>query len=78
MDPSFDAIHYISTPHQWFTCTRLPKPHLTWSSACLFLNAHHHGSLPQQLEAVWNLLLQAGSEGPPLISCAASWHTNLW
>jgi hypothetical protein len=28
-----------------------------------------------QLEAVWNLLLQAGPEGPTLISCAASWRT---
>jgi hypothetical protein len=29
-----------------------------------------------QLEVVWNLLLQAGSEGPTLISRAASWRTN--
>ena len=28
-----------------------------------------------QLEVLWNLLLQAGSEGPTLISCAASWRT---
>ncbi len=27
-----------------------------------------------QLEVVWNLLLQAGSEGPTLISCAVT-HT---
>jgi hypothetical protein len=28
-----------------------------------------------RLKAVWNLLLQVGSEGPTLISCAASWRT---
>jgi hypothetical protein len=27
---------------------------------------------------VWNLLLQADSEGPSLISPVASWHTNIW
>ncbi len=31
-------------------------------------------ALPPQLEAVWNLLLQAGSEGPTLITCTAP-HT---
>ena len=35
------------------------------------INAHHEGSLPPQLEAVWNLLLQAGPEGPTLITCTA-------
>jgi hypothetical protein len=34
-------------------------------------NAHHHGSLPQQLGSVWDLLLKAEPEGPSLISCAA-------
>ncbi|MBU0665694.1 MAG: hypothetical protein KJ990_14300, partial [Proteobacteria bacterium] len=41
----------------------------------LFLNAHHHGSLPQQLKVVWSLLLQADPEGPTLIFRAASWRT---
>ena len=35
-------------------------------------NAHHHGSLPQQLGSVWDLLLKkADPEGPSLMSCAA-------
>jgi hypothetical protein len=42
---------------------------------CLFLNDHHIGSLPMQLKVVWSPLLQADFEGPPLISCAASWRT---
>jgi len=42
----------------------------------LLLNAHHHGSLPQQLEVVWSLLLQAGFEGPSLISHTV-WDTQL-
>ena len=48
----------------------------------LFLNAYHHGSLPQQLKVVWCLLLQADSEGPTLIFRVVtnkyyllSWHT---
>ncbi len=28
-----------------------------------------------QLKVVWSLLLQADSEGPALIFCAASWRT---
>ena len=63
--PSFDVVHIFSTPHQWFACARLLEPHLTQSLPCLFLNAHHPGSLPAQLKVVWSLLLQAGSEGPP-------------
>jgi len=37
----------------------------------LFLNAHHKGSFPLQLKVVWNQLLQADSEGPTFIFCAA-------
>jgi hypothetical protein len=40
-------------------------------------NAHHHGSLPQQLGSVWDLLLKADPEGPSLIYCAASPHGYL-
>ena len=39
--------------------------------ACLFLDAHHHGFCPQQLEVVWSLALQPDSEGPSLISRTA-------
>ena len=68
------SLTLISLNH---TC-RDPKPRL-------FLNAHHHDFWPQQLEVVWSLLLQAGSEGPTLISCAVartlsgmrSWRTFL-
>ena len=47
----------------------------------LFLNAHHRGFWPQQLEVVWSLLLQAGSEGPTLIFCAVArtlWKMRSW
>ncbi len=37
----------------------------------LFLDAHHPGSLPEQLKAVCCLILQPGSEGPSLISYTA-------
>ncbi len=42
------------------------------SYAVTFLNAHHTSFWLMQLKVVWSLLLQAGSEGPSLISCAAS------
>jgi hypothetical protein len=31
--PSFDALSFVSTPHQWFACARLPEPHLPRSCA---------------------------------------------
>src|SRR5256885_6043209 len=34
------------------------------SSLSFHSNAHHHGSLPQQLGMVWDLLLKADPEGP--------------
>ncbi|PYX63070.1 MAG: hypothetical protein DMG74_18395 [Acidobacteria bacterium] len=37
-------------------------------------NAHHHGSLPQQLGMVWDLLLKADPEGPSPIFRAALRH----
>ena len=49
---SFDPISDISTPHQWFACAHLLDPYLTQSLPCLFLNAHHKGSLPMQLKVV--------------------------
>ena len=49
---SFDLISDISTPHQWFAGAHLLDPYLTQSWLCLFLNAHHKGSLPMQLKVV--------------------------
>src|SRR5271167_2722134 len=48
------------------TCTRLISR--------FFSNAHHHGSLPQQLGVVWDRLLKTDPEGPTLISHAAYPH----
>ena len=54
---------------------------------CLFLNAHHHGSLPSQLKVVWSLLVVKRLRGTyPHLLCSmhsniadaiycASWHT---
>lgn len=50
--PSSDITQKVSTPHQWFALARLPESHLTGSLPCLFLNAHHNGSLPSQLKVV--------------------------
>src|SRR6267143_1850810 len=44
------------------------------SSLSFHSNAHHHGSLPQQLGVVWDLLLKADPEGPILIFHAACPH----
>jgi hypothetical protein len=50
----------------------------TTSLLCFFLNAHRPGSLPEQLKVFWNQLLQAGCEGPTLISRADSWRNNTY
>ena len=73
--PSFDDILNLSTPHQWFGSSpcSIPDPVLPG----LFLNAHHHGSLPQQLKVVWCPLLQADPEGPALIFRAVANNTFL-
>src|SRR5207244_6257948 len=44
------------------------------SSLSFHSNAHHHGSLPQQLRVVWYLLLKADPEGPSPIFHAALRH----
>jgi hypothetical protein len=64
-----------------FLTTRLRWVHFRSSFGCppaqglalsFCSNAHHHGSLPQQLGVVCDLLLKAGPEGPALIFHAAS------
>jgi hypothetical protein len=50
--PVLMSSDFFSTPHQWFVCTHLSGSHLTRSKSCLFLNAHHTGSLPMQLKVV--------------------------
>jgi hypothetical protein len=73
MNLGFDTTLIFSTPLQWFAFTHLPDAHLPQSYAVtFFLNAHHADSLPAQLKVVRSLLLQAGSEGHPLISCAVT------
>ena len=56
----------LSFVSRMLTC---PRSSLSFRS-----NAHHHGSLPQQLGVVWDLLLKADPEGPSLISHAAVRH----
>jgi len=69
-----------------FLTTRLRRVHFRSSLECsparvwfsrFSSNAHHHGSLPQQLGSVWDLLLKADPEGPSLIYRAAYSHGYL-
>ena len=48
----------------WFTTDPVQRD--------LFLNAHHNGSLPMQVEVFWSLPLQVDSEGPtyPHLLCS--------
>ncbi|KAA5597290.1 hypothetical protein F1193_14225 [Blastochloris sulfoviridis] len=63
---------WLTTRHRGFTFVRLSDPYLLEVRPRRFdPNAHHHGSLPQQLGVVWNPLLEADSEGPAFISYAA-------
>src|SRR6516164_8646672 len=63
------AIVYIpSTLHQWFPCGPLLAGHLTWLFQAFSFRVHDLVFWPKPPKVVWNLLLQAGSEGPTLIS----------
>ena len=64
----------FTTLHQQFTFVRLLDSHLTESLVCLFRDANDPSSLLTPLTVVWSLSLQAGSEGPTLISHTVSWH----
>src|SRR5271166_1581918 len=66
----FGDVPTLSTRHQRFTRVRLTSAHLT-SFPRLFRNAHYPAVVPAQLAVVWTLILQSGSKGPALISCAA-------
>src|SRR5499427_705427 len=57
-------VYILSTLHQWFPCGPLLACHLTWLFQAFSFRAHDHGFCPQPPKVVWNLLLQAGSEGP--------------
>ena len=70
--PVSTSPEYVTTRHQRFTCVRLLETHLTKYSSVFSHNAHHQGSLPSQLVAVWNLPLQADSGGPSSIFDKAS------
>src|SRR5947209_9797809 len=60
-------------PHQQFVYTRLFHLHMTRSNAAPFpQRSPPEAFRPQQLTVVWNLLLQADSEGPPFIFDTAS------
>jgi hypothetical protein len=76
-NPGFDVALGLTTRHQRFTRVRLLETHLTEYSSAFSNNAHHQGSLPSQLAAVWNLLLQADSGGPSPISDKAFTAHNL-
>ena len=69
--PGFDTIPTLSTRFRWFIRFVSRRPHLTRSCHAFCRDAHHPGSLPEQLTVVWSLPLPAGSEGPSLIPCAA-------
>jgi PEP-CTERM motif len=53
--PGFDTVPTLSTRSRWFTAVRLSEPYLTRSRRAVSGNAHHPGSLPEQLPVVWSL-----------------------
>src|SRR6266478_7943605 len=63
--PGFDIVPTLSTRSQWFTSVRLSDPHLTRSCRAVSLDAHHPGSLPEQLKVVWSLPCRPAPRGRP-------------
>src|SRR4051794_30527112 len=70
--PGSDVDATLSAVHRRFALARLLGPHLTGSRPAFSATLTTHRSLRQQLAGVWSRLLIAGSEGPSLISHAAS------
>jgi hypothetical protein len=60
--------NFVSTLQQCFPCGPRLARHLTRLHPSLFLPRSRSWLLAKAAEGVWNLLLQAGSEGPTLIS----------
>ena len=69
--PGFDTVPTLSTRNRWFMLFVSAGPHLMLSRSTFCRDAHHPGSLPEQLTVVWSLPLPGGSEGPSLIPCVA-------
>ncbi len=69
--PSFDADFpsYDASSVVHFHSSFCPSPAEFYPG--FSLDAHYHGSLPQQLGVVWSPLLEADSEGPSFISRGA-------
>src|SRR5215813_11731574 len=61
-------VYKLSTLQQWFPCGPLLARHLTRLIRAFTFRVHDPGFWPKPPKVVWNLLLQAGSEGPTLIS----------
>src|ERR1700730_9075602 len=72
--PGFDDDLHLRRVFEGFTFVRLSDAHLLKVRLELSSNAHHRGSLPQQLGVVWDLLLKTDPEGPALIFHAAYPH----
>lgn len=63
--PGFDTVPTLSTRLRWFTSVRLSDPQLTRSCRAVSNDAHHPGSLPEQLTVVWSLPCQPAPRGRP-------------
>src|SRR5499426_3374565 len=61
-------VYKLSTLQQWFPYGPLLAGHLTRYIRAFSFRVHHRGFWPKPPKVVWSLLLQADSEGPPLIS----------
>src|ERR1019366_1432561 len=75
---SNDSLRFRHRPYAFDTSSVVPLRSSSCPSPDLVLSrpfsscAHDHGFCPQPPEVVWNLLLQAGSEGPALIGQAVT------
>ena len=63
--PGFDIVPTLSTRSRWFTTVRLSVPCLTRSCRAVSLDAHHPGSLPEQLKVAWSLPCRPAPRGRP-------------
>src|SRR3954467_2174996 len=66
LNPGFDVVPTLSTLRRWFTCVRLPVPHLTRSRRAFSLTLTTGALNPSPQGGVGRPPRGAGPGGPPL------------
>src|SRR3954452_17921081 len=73
--PGFDVVHTLSTLRRWFTCVRLPDPHLTRSRRAFSLTLTTGALDPSRSRWFGACLRRPAPRGPPSSRTDIAWRT---